>query len=220
MHKNFYKSENTQYTNLLWRVYGAKVGRLFQSLIGITFLLFISFHTNAQVIDSLVKDTSSSSKVVFKKNTKPHYPKRAALLSAAVPGLGQAYNKKYWKIPVIYLGLGALGYSINANHQKYTTYRNAYRDRIDNDPNTIDDYSGIYSNDQLTTLYQYYHRYRDLSAIGFAAVYLLNIVDAAVDAHLFTFDVSDDLSFNVQPTFINTAGRNKYTSGISLNLNF
>jgi Family of unknown function (DUF5683) len=150
------------------------------------------------------------------KRTIKHSPKKAAAMSAMLPGFGQAYNHKYWKIPVVYAGFGVLAYSFTINQKKYVQYRTAYANRIDGDPTTSDDYVNIYSDENLNTLQRYYHRYRDLSVIGIAAFYLLNIVDASVDAHFFTYDVSDNLSLHVCPTLINTARVNSYTGGISL----
>ena len=141
-------------------------------------------------------------------------------MSAILPGLGQAYNKKYWKMPLIYAGFAGLIYSLNYNQKKFTNYRDAYKYRIDNDPSTVDNYVGIYRDNDLFTLQKAYNRYRDLSVIGTALLYILNIVDASVDAHMFTFDVGDDLSFHVQPTLINTAHINQYHTGISLNIKF
>lgn len=134
----------------------------------------------------------------------PHPPKRAALMSACLPGLGQAYNKKYWKIPIIYAGFGGLGYSMGFNQVYYKRYRNAIRLRYDDDPNTTDLYPQ-YSDDDLSTLKNYYQRWRDLSLIGMAALYTLNVIDAAVDAHLFYFDVSDNLSLHATPYMLPTA---------------
>jgi hypothetical protein len=140
-------------------------------------------------------------------------------MSAALPGLGQAYNKKYWKVPVIYACAGGLAYSFQFNQSRYVTYRDAYKYRIDGDASTTDPYIGYYSDDDLSALYSYYKRYRDLTVIGFAAVYLLNIVDAAVDAHLYHFDVSDDLSFEMQPAMIQTTAMG-YSGGLSLKVKF
>ena len=95
---------------------------------------------------------------------------------------------------------------------KYKQYLYDLKDSYDNT------YTGLYSTDQLNSLQHYYHRYRDLSVIGAAALYLINIVDASVDAHLFTFDVSEDLSFQLHPTFINTAYVNHYSAGVSLTI--
>ena len=204
--------------------------RLFQFFIGITFLLFFTSSVSAQVGDTLIKNDSltviktttitSDSIPSVTLNKKPyHSPRKAALLSAILPGAGQVYNKKYWKLPIIYAGAAGLTYSFQFNHSRYVKYRNAYKYRIDDDASTTDDYIGVYTDDNLNTLQKYYHRYRDLTVIGFAALYALNIIDASVDAHLFTFDVSDDLTMNVAPTFINTTGMN-YTTGINFSLSF
>ncbi|MBL0329467.1 MAG: hypothetical protein IPP64_08645 [Bacteroidetes bacterium] len=205
--------------------------RLFQFFIGITFLLFFTSSVSAQVGDTLIKNDSltviktttitSDSIPSVTLNKKPyHSPRKAALLSAILPGAGQVYNKKYWKLPIIYAGAAGLTYSFQFNHSRYVKYRNAYKYRIDDDASTTDDYIGVYTDDNLNTLQKYYHRYRDLTVIGFAALYALNIIDASVDAHLFTFDVSDDLTMNVAPTFINTTGMNHYTTGINFSLSF
>lgn len=183
-------------------------------MIGITCLILFTTTIVAQ---------SNTSKPATKKDSAIgiyHSPKKAAAMSAVLPGLGQAYNKKYWKIPIIYAGFAGLAYSFNFNQTKYVTYRNAYKYRIDNKPETVDGFVGKYTDDELNTLQQYYHRYRDLSVIGAAFLYVLNIIDASVDAHMFTFDVSDNLSFDLRPTFINTAGVNPYTTGLSLNIKF
>ena len=179
-------------------------------------MLFLASDATAQVT---VLDTTNVSPIPSKK-ISPHSPKKAALFSTALPGLGQAYNKKYWKIPIIYAGFAGLAYSYSINQSKFKTYRNAYKYRIDSDPNTIDAYVGVYTDENLNTLQKYYHRYRDLSVIGIAALYVLNIVDASVDAHLFKFDVSDDLSMQIEPTLINTATTNIYTGGIGLKIKF
>lgn len=181
-----------------------------------------------------VKDTASVSKNIQTKNpsivntvdstkkfqNKPKYrsPKKAALMSTIVPGLGQVYNKKYWKVPIIYAGIAGLAYSLNFNQSEYITYLNAYKNRLNKIPDNFP--STIYSDEYLNSEQQYYKRYRNLTVIGASLLYLLNIVDAAVDAHMSTFDVGDDLSFNIQPTLINIAHANQYTTGFSLNITF
>lgn len=141
-----------------------------------------------------------------------HSPKKAALLSL-VPGLGQAYNKKYWKIPVIYAGLGGIGYFIGWNNKNYQTLKLAYSDITDDDPLT-DSYLDLEGAEEylaqpggendlknaINKQQDYYRRNRDLLIISMAAFYALNIIDASVDAHLFDFDISEDLSFNWQPS--------------------
>jgi hypothetical protein len=199
--------------------------KLFQFIIGITFLFLYASECFSQVrTDSLIsRDTVLHSKADTVKPKAPvkfHSPKKAAAFSAILPGSGQIYNKKYWKVPIVYAGFVGLAYSFQFNQSRYVKYRDALKYRLDDDPSTTDAYIGIYDDEDLTNLYQYYHRYRDLTVIGAAALYLLNIVDAAVDAHLFTFNVSDDLSLNIQPTLINTAGTNHYTGGIGFNIKF
>jgi hypothetical protein len=191
---------------------GYKFKKLFQFILGITFWFLYSPKSIAQETDTIKADNI--------KVQKYHSPKKAALLSAVLPGTGQIYNKKYWKAPIVYAGFAGLAYSFQFNQSRYVKYRDALKFRIDDDSTTTDNYIGIYSDDQLTTLYKYYHRYRDLTVVGGLALYLLNIVDAAVDAHLFTFNVSDDLSLNIHPTLINTASLNHYTTGIGLNIRF
>jgi len=142
-----------------------------------------------------------------------HSPKKAAIYSALLPGLGQAYNKKYWKIPIIYAGFGTLGYFISWNNKNYQVLKLAYSDLTDDNPDT-DSYLDLeaakyYDLDNesernqfengLNKQQNYYRRNRDLLIISTAAFYALNIIDASVDAHLFDFDISEDLSFNWQP---------------------
>lgn len=136
-------------------------------------------------------------------------------MSALLPGSGQAYNKKYWKIPVLYCGFAGLAYAISFNDGEYSQYKDAYRLRLDGDENTVDPFVGVYSDNDLSTLKDYYRRNRDLSIIGCGLLYILNIVDASVDAHLFGFNVSNDLSLNITPSTV--AGMNP---GIGFVLSF
>ncbi len=126
-----------------------------------------------------------------------HSPKKATILSAILPGAGQVYNKKYWKIPILYGGIAVTGYFLNDNLKNIDKYKEAYISSTDGDPNTNNDTG--FSNDQLLDLIDTYKSWRDLSYISFAVIYALNIIDANVDAHLFYFDVSDDISLNVMP---------------------
>ena len=140
-------------------------------------------------------------------------PKKAALLSTTLPGLGQIYNKKYWKVPIIYAGLFTSVYYINDNHQQYKNYKDAYLIRIDSDPNTIDDFAGQYSSNDLIILKDFYKRNREISILCFVGTYIINIIDASVDSHLFYYDISEDISLNITPN------ATKEFSGISLTLN-
>ncbi len=204
---------------------------------GVSILFFVFLLLSAASGFAQVKDSVSSPKNIqtaphnkhidtlgqtnAKPQIKPEYrsPKKAALMSTIIPGLGQAYNKKYWKLPILYGGIAGLAYSINFNQSRYIKYVTAYKYRLDGNPLTIDNYPK-YTDADLDLLQKYYHRYLNLSRIGAALLYIFNIVDASVDAHLSTFDVGDDLSFSIHPAFINTANVNRYTSGLSLNIRF
>ena len=149
------------------------------------------------------------------ESPKIHSAHKASVLSTIIPGAGQVYNKKYWKVPIIYASLTTSIYFINENQNKYTAYKNAYLQRLNGE---VDDYSELYNNSQLITIMDYYERNRDVSYIITAAIYLLNIVDASVDAHLLDFDVSDELNLSYAPSFINTPhGKN---TSLSLKMNF
>jgi len=124
-------------------------------------------------------------------------PRKATIWALSLPGAGQIYNKKYWKVPILYAGFGALGYAIAWNHGEYKRFGDYYKLAVDDDPNTIPAFAG--TPDQLREKREYYKKYRDLSIIGAVALYALQALDANVDAHLSTFDVDDDLSFRLQP---------------------
>ena len=158
-----------------------------------------------------IKTDSASTKSDLKDipndlGKQKHSPKIASIMSAALPGLGQVYNKKYWKIPIIYAGFAVLAYSINFSNTRYQDYKQAYIWRIDTSAATIDKYDlqldngePKYSEDALLTLKDYYLRNRDLSVILTGFLYLLNIIDATVDAHFYTYDVSNNLTLSIKP---------------------
>ena len=156
------------------------------------------------------------------KDRKVKSPHRATMLAASLPGMGQVYNQKYWKIPVVYAGFAALGYSAWFNSQNFTTYTVAYLDFTDVVPET-DSYleliKGIEPETYDPVLYpetaipsetqrveehlisgvDYYRRYRDLSFIGIAAWYLITIIDANVDASLSDYDIGKNLNLSLLP---------------------
>lgn len=175
------------------------------------FLLFQLYFDNLSVHAQTVQNTSDST---------THSPTRAAIYSAILPGLGQVYNKKYWKVPVIYAASGVVGYFYVDNNRNYQTYKKAYKYRTDNNPNTIDDYIGIYSDENLKILRDFYRRNLELTIIFGAAVYALNIIDAAVDAHLFDFEVNDNLSIQIQPQHMFSTFEPKKFAGIKIILAF
>ena len=141
-------------------------------------------------------------------------PMRAMWLSALCPGLGQIYNRRYWKLPIVIGAFVGLTYGTAWNNRMLNDYSRAYRDISDNDPNTrsyMDFYPPTVKESDLDKTWltntlknrkDYYRRYRDICIIGIAAVYLLNVVDAYVDASMMHFDVSPDLSLQWGPAVI------------------
>ena len=127
-----------------------------------------------------------------------HLPNKATFLSALVPGLGQIYNEKYWKVPVIYAGFTGLLYYANYNNFVYKKYKSAYEAMIDDDDSTTSPYSAA-SSSSLLKARDNWRRYRDLCFIGIGVLYIAQIIDANVDAYLFDFDMSKDLTFRVEP---------------------
>ena len=130
-----------------------------------------------------------------------HSPKRAAMMSAIFPGLGQIYNKKYWKVPIIYGGFIALGYGIGSTQALYSDFREEYILRVTGKSSANSVYEDLTAS-QLADYRDSYRKIRDQLVIGTAGLYLIQIIDASVDAHLFSFDVSEDLSFDLRPDVI------------------
>ena len=138
-------------------------------------------------------------------------PKKAGLYSAILPGSGQVYTKKYWKVPIIYGGLITSAYYINESNDLYQLYKSTYLNRLDGD--FTDNLN--YSDSDLRTLTEHYRRNREVSALLFTLTYILNIIDASVNAHMFDYDVSEDLSLHIQPVYFSKEN----ASGISLSFN-
>lgn len=170
-----------------------------------------------KLVEKSVKTNDSISKIQKSDSIHFHSPKKATIYSAILPGLGQAYNRKYWKIPVIYGLGGLLTYFVVDNNRQYVNYKNAFKVRLDDNPDTIDPYVNVYSDDDLRVLKNYYRRNRDLAYIGMGVTYVLNIIDAAVDAHLFFFDVSDDLTLRAEPS-VSPVINNTAFAGVRLTL--
>jgi hypothetical protein len=182
-------------------------------------------HVTADTLapDTLLADTlkalrSLSDSLV--KNSAPvklHYrqpdPKRALWLALVLPGAGQIYNHKYWKLPIIYGGFLGCTYALLWNQQMYKDYTQAYLDIMDDDPTTASynnmlpyGYDITGREEQFKSIFKrkkdFYRKNRDLSIFAFFGVYLLSVIDAYVDAQLSTFDITPDLSMKVGPTVI------------------
>lgn len=164
------------------------------------------------VSDSLISATIDAA---MKRERFVPDPIRAMWLGLVFPGGGQIYNRKYWKLPIIYGGFLGCVYALTWNNQMLHDYSQAYLDIMDSDPNTKSyekmlpigyDISG--REERFKTIFKnkknFFRRNRDLSIFAFAGVYLLAVIDAYVDAELSTFDISDDLSLHMEPTVIQT----------------
>ncbi|GCB36632.1 DUF5683 domain-containing protein [Bacteroides faecalis] len=157
-------------------------------------------------------------------------PTRATWLAVVFPGGGQIYNRKYWKLPIIYGGFAGCAYALSWNGKMYKDYSQAYLDIMDSNPNTKS-YEDLlppnanYSEEQLKNTIKnrkdMFRRYRDLSIFAFIGVYIISIIDAYVDAELSNFDITPDLSMRVEPAIINNQfNSNKKSVGLQCVLRF
>ncbi len=129
-------------------------------------------------------------------------PRKASFYSAVLPGLGQIYNGKAWKVPIIYAGAVVIGYYYNFNNEKYKEYKDNYLRKIANDPNNpVDPKFKYASPDRILYYMNYWRRNRDLLVLSMVGLYLVNIVDATVDAYLHDYNISPDLSMKISPYF-------------------
>jgi len=152
---------------------------------------------------------------------KAHSPTKAAIFSAVLPGLGQGYNKKYWKIPIVYAGFGLIAYFIVSNTDEYKKYKEAYTYVANGDSTYIDnDYVDTYDQQQLLDGKNYHQRNMELSYIVGGLWYLLNIIDASVDAHFFDYDISEDLSLRIDPMMNIRKDDFQPLTGVKLTVNF
>jgi len=175
------------------------------------FFLFGNQFAFSQKIEAVIKKSDT----LDIKEIDPLRPTKASFYSALLPGLGQAYNKKYWKIPIVYGAIGTSFYFYINNNEKYHSYRDAYKRRLQG---FNDDQYQYLDDSRLIQAQRFYQRNRDLSLLVTVAFYVLNIVDANIDAHLAQFNVNDKLSF--QPEFYPNEINYKLNMGISLNYKF
>ncbi len=183
-------------------------------IIAILLILLIATGAGAQ-------STTLKSNVPDSVMEKQHSPTKATIMSALLPGLGQVYNKKYWKVPVVYAGFGVLGYFIITNASEYTKYRGAYIESANHD--STGKYQELikkYTLENLLSAREYYRRNLEVTVLLSAVWYILNILDATVDAHLFTYNISNDLTLRVEPVITPIFINRNVTSGIKLSLKF
>jgi len=183
-------------------------------------LLFIGLYSSAQKVRHSTYEDSLPAAQVDSLIKAQHSPRKAAIRSAIIPGWGQIYNKKYWKVPIVWGALGVTGYIFVTNLHTYQDLRFAYTAKYKAslppyDPNST--YPGPYqdSTDYKHIKHQYvpidpeslrtgrniYRQYVDYAAVFFIIFWGLNVVDAAVDAHLKAFDISPDLTLKIRPSY-------------------
>lgn len=164
---------------------------------------------------------SGQDTVLIKSYATRYDPRKALLYAAVLPGLGQIYNKKYWKLPLVYGGFGALGYAVGFYQKGYKKYKSQLFDNINEAPNNENFQHPIseLSTAQLRTIVTSYRRQRDFWLIMTGAMYLLQIVDAHVDAHLKEFDVNPNLQVSLEPLIEQDAVLGRQ-SGVALIIKF
>lgn len=177
---------------------------------------------------TLVKKNDSIQKAMTVE-TKPRFipnSNRAIWMALVIPGGGQIYNRKYWKLPIIYGGFVGCVYALTWNNGMYKDYSQAYLDIMDDDPNTKSyenflphGVSAEGKEDLFKKRKDFYRRYRDLSIFCFIGVYILSVIDAYVDAELSDFDISKDLGLKIEPVMFND-GRSKVPNTIGLQCSF
>jgi hypothetical protein len=192
-----------------------------------TFILLLIINSAYSQEPTVEKTVKVNPDTIAKKQTpdtskkvKAYGPKIAARRSAIIPGWGQIYNKKYWKVPIVYAGLGICGFIFIDNIKTYKEYKFAYAARIkaqaptldSNDYNKLKDIYKVLSPGSIRTARDDFRRYVDYSALIFVLLWGLNVVDATVDAHLKPFDVSPDLSLQFKAGYSDMAK----TNGVSL----
>lgn len=172
---------------------------------------------SSAIVSNVVTDTLTTNA----KMEKVHNPKVAIALSAVLPGAGQVYNHKWWKVPIVYACLGGASYSIYYFATQTKRYKMEYRYRTNGIVDKLDPKLANDSDDNILAERNFYRRYMEISIAALAIVYMLNIVDAAVDAHLYYFDISDNLALSIQP-FVqyNPGPITSINRGVSIRLNF
>ena len=167
--------------------------------------------------DTLPEVSPQETESITLDSPKVKDPRVATLLSVIFPGAGQAYNEKAWKVPIIYGGIATTAYFVEFNNRRYQKFKEALE--IVRDPTLGTNPFPNLNQDGIIRNVDYWRRNRDLCYLIFGVIYVLGIVDAQVDAHLSGFDVSDDLSWKIEPSYESlTAGGN--TIGLSFKLNF
>ena len=191
-----------------------------------------------QPLQPLVNDSTTTSQSLTRRQQRQQRlatftpdPAKATWSALVFPGGGQIYNHKYWKLPIVYGGFLGCAYALNWNNQMYSDYRQAFLDIMDADPNTKS-YEGFFpsgydfqnNEEYMKNLFKKrkdrYRRWRDLSVFACVGVYLISIVDAYVDAHLSSFDISDEINLSIQPDIMPDINSGAGHYGLNCNITF
>ena len=173
-------------------------------------------HARATFVDAETVETVHTTDSALQKK---HNPKIAIALSAVVPGAGQIYNKKAWKVPIIYAGLGASGYCVYHFAKEMNRYKFEYRHRMQGKTDRLDPRLEHMDDETVLSMKKYHQRNMEISIAATAVVYVLNLIDAIVDAHLFYFDISDDLSMRWSPS-VQPDPFGRYNGGVAVTFSF
>ena len=185
---------------------------------------------NRKALEELETPVNSQSLPKVPKRFVPN-SNRAVWLAMVFPGAGQIYNRKYWKLPIVYGGFVGCTYALSWNNKMYKDYSQAYLDIMDDDPNTksYEDFLPMHSSingqeERFKEIFRerkdLYRRQRDLSIFCFIGVYLLSIIDAYVDAELSDFDITDDISLRVEPAIFNNNRNQANSVGLQCHFSF
>jgi hypothetical protein len=203
-------------------------------------IFFIIITANQAVKAQQINISIDSLKVATPVSQVTRSPKKASIYAALFPGLGQIYNRKYWKLPIVYGGYAGLIYVLGWNNNNYKDFFQGYRiiaqyssaaslksderlflDNLIKNPSIKLDNPTTFSyiSTQLKSGKDFYRRNRDLTIIGIAALHVLSIIDASVDANLFDFDIGDDISMKIEPVPVYFGNQNPVL-GVNLSINF
>lgn len=192
-----------------------KTPRISLGLLLLVFLLTIPAFSQAQTEAEVSKKKQEESKEKPDYSSLPKNPRKATILSAVLPGAGQVYNGKAWKVPILYAGFMTDIYFIGYNNKRYQTFRDALFAYDDGDQSQFPSLN----RDALVRNVDYWRQNRDLTILLLAAIYALNLIDANVDAHLSGFDISDDLAMKIEPN-LGTFATSNNQMGLTLKFQF